>query len=172
MSKIYLDTCILSKLLQENIEDEQLVALDKISDNADANLVTSPKTLQEFCNTTNDKRRMALKVLFKIIGKVYAPPHTREYSPLFGDAPWGVPWGEGGTITEDLFIQLKNFFDHDDAEHIYAAKKAECDFFLTLDMRSIINRYKKNKDKIEEFLSPLEIVDPVSLAKLLQPIFI
>jgi|GEM_PF-1531729 len=85
--KIYLDTCVLSRLVDLRVKDAQLDALEFIAYYEPAKLVTSPKTLDEFSNVTNQKRRKSLIVLFKIIEKVYAVPPVTPYSPLFGDAP-------------------------------------------------------------------------------------
>ena len=170
MKKVYLDTCVLSNLLQNEIDDDQLDALDYIVDDKELELVTSNKTLDEFLNTPDDRRRKSLKVLFKIIGKVYAPPHKRHYSGLVGDAPFGVvPMGGGSvTVVDGLSSGLCKIFDENDAEHIYISKKSGCDYFLTLDRRTILNRVARNQDKMDLMIGPMRVCDPVMLREYLR----
>jgi len=143
--KIYLDTCILSRLLDLRVKDNQLDALESIASYEPAKLVTSPKTLEEFSKINNPKRRKSLIVLFKIIEKVYAVPPVREYSPLFGDMPWGVPFGSSGELVEPPYDGIRKIFDDNDASHVYFAYKSGCDYFLTLDQTTIVDVAKKMK---------------------------
>lgn len=161
--KIYLDTCILSRLVDLRVKDRQLDALEFVASYEPAQLVTSPKTLEEFSNVTNPKRRKSLIVLFKIIEKVYAVPPVRPYSPLFGDAPWGVPFGESGELIEPPYDKLRTLFDDNDASHIYFAYKSNCDFFLTLDQATIVDVARKNEDELTTVLQPMQIVNPLEL---------
>ncbi len=93
--KVYLDSCLLIGLLREDISDSDLEALEAIAMDGSVQLVTSKKTLEEFSKTPVLKTKRALNVLFSLIQKVYAPPIVTSYSGLFGDTPWGVPWGDG-----------------------------------------------------------------------------
>lgn len=161
--KIYLDTCVLSRLVDLRVKDAQLDALEFIASYEPAKLVTSPKTLDEFSNVTNPKRRKSLIVLFKIIEKVYAIPPVTPYSPLFGDAPWGVPFGESGELIEPPYDKLRTFFDDNDSSHIYFAYKSNCDFFLTLDQTTIVDVVRKDEKEVESFLQPMKIVNPIEL---------
>ncbi len=168
MKKIYLDTCIFSKLLQDNIDDDQLASLEELSNYEEISLVTSQKTLDEVSDTPDIRRRRSLKLLFKFVKQVYAPPHTRNFSPLFGDAPFGAPWGQSGTITEEIYSRLLKVFKPDDSEHIYNAKKAECDYFLTLDYKSLLKKIPNNEKEIRIAIDPMKIVDPISLVEELE----
>lgn len=152
--KIYLDTCILSRLLDMRVKERQLDALEFIATYEPAKLVTSPKTLEEFSNVINPQRRKSLIVLFKIIEKVYAVPPIRPYSPLFGDMPFGVPFGESGELIEPPYDKLRTLFDDNDASHIYFAYKSECDFLLTLDQTTIVDVAKKNEDELKKMIQP------------------
>ena len=77
-----------------------------------------------------------------------------------------MPWGESGTISEEVYSGLLPFFTEDDAEHIYIAKKSDCDFFLTLDHKSILNKYQRQKAGIDQVISPMKIVSPIELVSL------
>jgi predicted nucleic acid-binding protein len=145
--------------------DKHLQALELISENEKVELVTSKKTFDEFEKTPILRTKRHLKVLFKIIQKVYAPPAISHYSGLWGDTPWGVaPFGGGPGIWEHkTYSGLKAVFDKDDAVHIHNAKEGGCDVFLTLDFRTIINRYRKNKSQVCNIISPMIIADPISL---------
>ena len=165
--KVYLDTCILSRLLDLRIKSDQLNSLDIISSNEDVEFVTSPKTLQEFENTTNENRRKSLRILFKIIKKIYAPPPVYSYSGLFGGAPFGVAQfgGGSGKIINTPYDKLIKYFDKNDAAHIYFAIKSKCDYFLTLDNQTIIDVVKKNSNKIKKIIEPMKIVNPAEMVR-------
>lgn len=167
--KVYLDTCILSRLLDMNIDDAELKALDVICDDPRIDLVTSEKTLEEFLNTTNDKRKLTLKVLYKIITKVNKMAITYEAPALFGEAMFGeAMWGGGVTREKPLFKQLKDIFDSDDAMHIFQAISNKCDYFLTYDNKTILSRVKKNMKRIKLIAPNTQIVKPSELLLLIK----
>ncbi len=155
--KIYLDTCVLSRLVDLRVKDNQLDALEFIASYEPVKLVTSLKTLEEFSKVENPRRRKSLVVLFKVIEKVYAVPPVRPYTPLLGDMPWGVPFGESGELIEPPFDKLRTLFDDSDARHVYFAYKSDCDFFLTLDQTTIIDIARKNADSLKLLLQQISI---------------
>ncbi len=164
--KVYLDTCVLSRLVDNGMSDDQLEALERIADDKNIDLVSSKKTLEEFETTSALRKKRNLKVLFKLVQKVFAPPAVSHYSGLIGDTPIGVALmgGGSGSWEHPTYSRLKSVFDNDDAEHIYIAKEGGCDVFLTLDFRTIIRRYEQNHGQIDAVISPMRISDPLSLA--------
>lgn len=166
MKKVYVDTCVLSSLINLDMPDPEVDALDKISENENIILVTSDKTLAEFINTKEDKKRVAFKVLFKIISKIPSENVITTHPPLWGSIPWGVAqWGEGYDEEKPLFIKLKQIFKNDDAEHIFQAINAKCDYFLTLDIRTILNKAQKNKSELLVLAPQMLFVKPSDLLK-------
>jgi len=165
--KIYLDTCVLSRLVDLRVKDNQLDALESIASYEPAKLVTSPKTLEEFSKVNNPQRRKSLIVLFKIIEKVYAIPPVRPYPPMFGNMSWGVPFRESGELVEPPYDKLRTLFDDNDASHIYFAYKSDCDFFLTLDQTTIVDIARKNEKDVKTLLQPMKIVNPLELQTLI-----
>jgi predicted nucleic acid-binding protein len=162
--KIYLDTNILSNILSRKVNEDTLRALDELCDLDYVKLVTSKKTLEEFLNTRNDEIRIALKVLYKIITKIPSESLIREIPAVFG----AVAFGEacfGGTVRREdpIFSELKNCFDKNDAEHIFQAIKANCNYFLTLDYKTILNRVPMYQSKLHIICPSFKITDPVKL---------
>lgn len=162
---IYLDTCVLSRITDLKFESDIANALEKICDSEKTELVTSDKTLEEFNNVKNDKKKTAFRLIYKLISKIQKKnPIIVTNSALFGDALFGsVPFGGDDSHVDELLIELNKFFDKDDSDHIYQAIKNDCDYFLTLDYKTIINRYKRNKTEIDSLLSKTKIVDPIDL---------
>lgn len=78
--KVYIDTCVFSRLLDLRISDKELDALNSLCDDESIEFITSEKTLDEFLNTKNDKRRKSLRVLFRLITKPdeYRTPNFEE----------------------------------------------------------------------------------------------
>lgn len=171
MNKIltYVDTCILSRIIDLRFTKETGVAVDKLCNIVEVDMVTSPKTLDEFMNVVDDKKRTALKLLFKIISKLQKK-ETTVYNPAtWGSVMWGESvWGGGSNSEDPNYTKIKKIFDADDADHIYQAHKNNCDYFLTLDRKTILNRAKKyEKDLLlipinMKFVSPVDLVEKIS----------
>lgn len=152
-----------------NIDDVELKALDDICNDSRVELVTSEKTLEELSNTTNDKRKLTLKVLYKIITKVNKTAITYEAPALFGEAMFGeAMWGGGVTREKPLFKLLKDIFDEDDAIHIFQAISNQCDYFLTFDNKTILSRVPKNMERIKLMAPKTQIVKPSELLLLIK----
>ena len=162
--KVYLDTCVLSNILDEKINDENLKALNEICDYDFANLVTSKKTLEEFLNTKNDRTRFALKVFYKIISKIPSENLITLEPALFGSFMFGEACFNGSVEREDqLYTELKQIFSTSDAEHIFQATKSNCNFFLTLDYLTILKRVSTNNQQLKTICPNLSFVDAVTL---------
>lgn len=160
--KVYLDTCILSRLGVSTIKGEQLKSLDKICDYDYIDFVTSEKTLEEILKTKDDVIRITLKVLYKIINKFpYRPLSRVEGGRSF---PKKYPKSYGMRVYDELFSGLKEIFPHkDDAEHIFQAAKEGCKYFMTLDGKSILKKAKKFSAELKGICPNLEFVDPKTL---------
>ncbi len=181
--KVYLDTCILSKLRADTIEEEQLKSLGKICDYDYIDFVTSKKMLEEFIQTPKETIRIILKVIYKLINKI---PYKSISKPEVISFDWAngrlvqivktnsinFDWAGGQLepviistpVEEDLFLELKNIFPHkDDVEHIYQAVKGGCKYFMTLDENSILKKSKKFSARLKTICPDLEFVDPKAL---------
>ncbi|MGY5343155.1 hypothetical protein ACXFAU_11975 [Paenibacillus glucanolyticus] len=127
IKKVYLDTCIFSRLIDARINEHQLSALDELSENPDLNFVTSKKSFEEFIRTKNDSTRVALKMIYKFIEKI--PNQNLIHREMgFNRMAFNRP-----TFIEDkLFSQLKEIFDPDDSEHIFLCNEGKVRLFFNL----------------------------------------
>ncbi len=171
--KVYVDTCILSNLLDYACSmdfgsfQDDMTALDKVCNMDFVELVTTEKTLDEIIRTQDDTRRTSLKVLFKIMTKI-SSAQLLSFQPLGFNR---MPFNRGGFNLPDreeedpLFSQLKSIFDEADAEHIFQAVKRKCEFFLTVDRKTILNRVGNKREKVGEFCPEISFVDPQGLLR-------
>lgn len=161
---IYLDTNILSRIPDLRISETTANAFANLANLGGVKLVTSQKTKQEILGTRNTSRGSILQFLYALIDKV--PLQTVHYSGCIGGAPIGAT-PIGGDWTDPLWAELKTVFDPDDAEHIVHAVRAGCDYFLTLDRETILDRAITNQDIIKKscgkllFVSPEEVVEAI-----------
>jgi hypothetical protein len=72
-----------------------------------------------------------------------------------GRSPWIDP----------LLAELQKIFDADDAEHITLAVRSSCDYFLTLDEKTILSRVRSYSDRLNVLWGEIEFVNPEQLAK-------
>ena len=164
--KVYVDTCVLSRLLDMNISNDNLDALDKISQLNSVQLVTSQKTLEEFMATTNPKRMKTLKILYTFIQKVQHNKVSYEGPATFGSVLWGsAPFGGGMTTEKKEFKDLKAIFETADAVHIYQALSNKCEYFLTLDEKTILIRAKNKASELKKVVFSMELGNPKDLKK-------
>lgn len=164
--KVYVDTCILSRIYDKQISDENVDALDELCDLDAIDFVTSKKTFEEFLETSDKKKRVALKLLYKIITKIPPSELIRDIPPTLGSKPLGTAAFASWSRREDsLFTGLKTIFDENDAEHIFHAIKSQCEYFLTLDRRTILDKVSRNRDLIEETCPQITFVSPIDLLR-------
>jgi hypothetical protein len=165
-NKIYIDTCVLSSIRNLDWKDTDRDALDLISDLEGVMMMTSQKTLDEFKNSKDKNLMVALKLIYKIISKTPTRP-SMSYGG-WGSGSWGaVPFG-GGSTQDPKLTKLRSIFKQVDASHIYEASESGCNYFLTTDRKTILNKYKSRKTEIDAFVGGLRIVDPVELLKLIK----
>lgn len=168
---MYVDTCVLSDTTDSRdvINEATIDAIDLICDNANIDLVTSKKTLEEFLNTVNKKRRVGLKLLYRLISKVPSEKLITYKPAMFGTFSFGrAVLGGHVSRTNPLYANLKQIFDKADAEHIFQAVKSNCQYFLTVDERTILKRARENNDKIKLICPNIKFVNPVELVNVIK----
>jgi predicted nucleic acid-binding protein len=160
----YIDSCIVSRVADLRISNSSATALARIASCGRLAFVTSDKTLQEILQASDPKRRAILQFILALLDKVQF--RTLQLSGAIGGAPIGsLPIG--GQWTDPLWLELQAIFDRDDAEHITQAVRANCDFFLTLDKSTILDRVKTNSAAVTNLCGRLRVVSPEELVDLL-----
>jgi hypothetical protein len=162
---VYLDTCVLSVIADDQkITLREAKALAQLAERDDLEFATSLKALDEILRTPDEKRRAILRFIFALMDKVHF--HVLEFDGTFG----GSAFSEG-TFADDwkdpTLSQLQTIFDRPDAEHITHAINNRCDFFLTLDTRTILQRVQAHRDTVSKICGALEFASPESLDTLL-----
>ena len=164
MHTVYLDTSVVSRTWDLKIKEPDANALAQLAERDDLHFVTSYKTLGEILNTLDPKRRAMLRFVVGLMDKVRV--RLLQYSGMIGGAPIGATMIGAGS-TDPLLQQLQTLFDRDDAEHIALAVRDGCDFFVTLDARTILGPVKANRDAVSKMCGALEFVSPKDLVALL-----
>lgn len=159
--RVYVDTNIVSRLVDYRITDETGQAFAALARRSDIVLVTSEKTRAEVLRTKNSKRAAVLELLVTLFKKV--PFERLEQSGAIGSATISE-LAISGSWTDPTLVGLLMIFDSDDAEHIALAVKAGCNFFLTLDETSILSRAAGREHELATLLGHLRLVSPVQLA--------
>jgi predicted nucleic acid-binding protein len=160
MIRIYVDTNIVSRLADQRVSHNVATAFADLSDIADTTFVTSSVTLNEVRNAKNYAKAGVLSLLVRLFEKT--PWEQLEVSGAIGAHALGeVPLG--GSWTDPTLEALRRIFDATDAEHIARAVKAGCDYFLTLDYQTILDRVPVHSVALAPLLNGTEIVDPVVL---------
>ena len=173
-AKVYVEPSVLSRIadylmkgavgLRQGDKD----ALDHLCDQPSVDFVTSEKTLDEFLAASVPDLRLILKVVYKLTVKVRREP-IQIRNPIIMRAE-----GRGSRIIapasriDPLFERLQRVLDRPDAEHVFQARKAECDYFLTTDAKTILNRAAGASKEQRQSWTPLEIVSPAQLWTIVQ----
>lgn len=164
--KIYVDNNILSSIIGNEFTDKDGEAMQKLA-LSDHEFVTSQITKHEMEKATLPKIKGAALFIYKIFcGEKFLNKET-YFATGLGDAPFGsVPWG-GGEVENTSLSLLRQAFEPDDARHIFQALSSHSDYFLTLDEKSILRRYRANKKNMKAFCNngKLKIVNPEELVK-------
>ncbi|HLD50954.1 hypothetical protein A3K34_02550 [candidate division WWE3 bacterium RIFOXYC1_FULL_40_10] len=167
--KIYVDNNILSAIIGNQFTVDDGNAMQKLA-LSDHEFITSQITKQEMDKATVPKIKGAALFIYKIFGgEKFLNKETYSASG-FGDALFGaVPWG-GGEAEQPSLSLLRQAFEPDDARHIFQALSSHSDFFLTLDEKTILKRYRSNYMNMQAFCTKgkLKIVNPKELIKELQ----
>jgi hypothetical protein len=152
-------------MIDMRITQERADAYAKLADAPNVRFVTSEKARDEVRRATSQQRSAILQLLVAFIEKVEG--RRLEYTTGYGEGAYGAgPYG--GSWTDPLFAQLKSIFDADDAEHIAQAVHSHCDFFLTLDERTILDRVRQHRDVVHSLCGAMQFVTPETLVSELQ----
>ncbi len=162
---VYLDTNILSRIPDPQVPEQTAHALAKLTRLGGIKFVTSDKSKQEILKTPNQQRNSLLQFLHALINKV--PLYTVHYSGALGMAPLNAT-PVGGDWTDPTYAKLTRIFEPDDAEHIVQALRAGCDYFMTLDVKTILNRVRANLAEVQEISGPMRFVAPEELVSLME----
>ena len=163
--KIYVDTCIVSKIFDDSIDPTELKALYEVVQNRNIDFNTSHIVLEEFLKHPDDHKRAGLAILFKLFKLNPKQKPTVALGcygvPLFGEAMYNDP----NEKEDPLFKSIKEVFTQKDRdpEHIFQAVKSGCDYFLTLDERSILRKARNSAKKLNQICPNIKFVSPVEL---------
>lgn len=160
----YLDTNIFSrKTDRERVSLHELQAIDRLADHFI--LVSSALAEKEIMNIPerySEDRDKVMEVFKGLARKVqWTIP---EYAGTVNGAPLGATAVNANWV-DPLYDALEKIFDADDAAHIFQASKAECDYFVTLDGRTILGRATHNKEFLLSLLPHLQFFSPFELLK-------
>ena len=157
---VYLDTNILSRISDLRISKKTAHALERLAIIEGIRFVTSAKSREEILRTSNPHKNSVLQFLYALIQKI--PLQIINYGAATGSGPTGA-FPTGGDWTEPIYEELNQIFDPDDAEHIFQALQASCDYFMTLDRETILRRASGNPTEVKRICGKMEIVSPEDL---------
>ena len=167
---VYLDTNILSRIPDLKLSAKTGSALSQLAGMESIRFVTSEKTRQEILKTSNPQKNSVLQFLHALIQKVQTVPIYD--GGAIGETPIGAT-PIGGDWTEPSYERLQQIFDDDDAEHIVQALEAKCDYFMTLDAKTILRRAERHSSEVKDIcgkmllLSPEGVVEAISQRRLM-----
>lgn len=163
---VYLDTNIFSRVTDLKISEETAAAYRQLADMPGIILVTSAKTKQEMERTPNEVRASMLLFLFSLFAKV--PWRVSEYDGALNDVPLNM-CALNDSWTHPVLSELRNIFDDDDATHIFQASQSGCQYFLTLDDKTILSRVKQHQALLMSACPQLKFRSPIELVAELKP---
>jgi hypothetical protein len=164
---VYLDTSLLSRMRDGRVKTPDAVAMEGLSEFAgQIRYVSSHQLTNEVAQTYDPKARGVLLLLAALIEKV--PWEVPEWSGAVGGSPVGL-LGIGASWTHPVYEGLREIFDPPDAHHLFLAVRGGCDFFLTLDRETILNRLSGNEVRIADLCGKTELVDPPQLLRAVTP---
>ncbi len=152
--KVYLDTCIISGLAKEDLDESEWAAslqILKLHKDKVIETITSPVAKEEI-----DR-----------IPEIYRSRHLEVYDLLKGIPAVGYLRLDFFSVSGLRVKQTKEFgalfsllHDRDDAKHIYQAYRSGVNYFITVDRRSILNKYVEIYSicKVKEY-APSEFIN-------------
>jgi predicted nucleic acid-binding protein len=163
--RVYLDTNVVSRLVDLRISADRARAYEILSNLPDVRFVTSEKAREEVRRATGQQKTAVLQLLVSFLDKVQTS--TLEHSGAYGEGAYGEgPYGGGWT--DPVYQTLRVIFDPADAAHITHAVRSKCDYFLTLDQRTILDRVEQSETAVKEACGSLRFVTPEQLVQHLQ----
>jgi len=162
---VYLDTSIISRIPDPTVPVVVAEALRKLVRFGALNFVTSEKARSEILQTTDTTRGAMLEFAAAAYRKVRSVPVY--YNGAIGGAPINAT-PIAGDWKHPLYGELTQIFDPDDAEHIVHAIQAKCDYFLTLDRKTILSRVAGRPADVRRICGALRFVSPQELVSILE----
>ena len=142
-----------------NLTDKQKIILKAVLEGKTQRQIAM---LDEFLKTTEDRIRITLKILYKLITKIPSKPFLRIEGALSFPLKFPISFGE--KAEDKLFSSLKVLSPHkDDVEHIYQGAEGECKYFMTLDEDPILKKSKKFLTQLNKICPNLEFINPSTL---------
>jgi len=166
--KVYIDTCIISGLINEgDLKENDFKALLDIVELNHIDFVASDVMRSEFEKHSDKEKRGSLLILHKMFNRciLYKTGHARGMG-AYSRSPYSRP-----TYHDDpLFISIKKIFTQKDKdpEHIFQAIKNNCDYFLTVDRKSILNKAVRYQQELSQICPNLKFTSPVDLLTSIQ----
>lgn len=138
----YLDTCVISGLVKEDLKPDQQMAVLKILQKYKAgtvSIVTSRIAKDEIERIPRQYRYKHETIYYLISDITVAPPFT-----IHGRGPLGLglglDLGAGTQVPDPMYKALKELLpDEQDAQHIFQASKSEIQYFITTDEHTILS---------------------------------
>jgi len=144
---VYIDTNIVSRLAKADMTPPvgaALINILELFNQGKLELVTSDLSKKEIDKLNSvpniDRDKWNLDVVVSLLKKV---PFVQDHKLIGFNSYWDRLGGFSNPIMEDDHISatLRGIgLDRTDAHHLMVAIRAECDVFLTLDKRTILNR--------------------------------
>lgn len=155
---VYLDNALISELADPELDHATVEALGELAEQEGVAWVTSRVTLDEMLETGDSVKRGVLKFLYSLMDvTAYTPPESMV----------GVGGGFGpiaGGEEEPEFRRLREIFQgRGDVNHVFQAVRSNCDYFLTLDHRTILHNAREHRGDLNEICPDLEFVSPSKL---------
>jgi len=167
--KIYFDTCILSRFTDLRISVRDAQSLPLLREIQGVQIVVSSKVKQELKEVPNPIRNPMLQFLYMCFQEI--PDRILETPSLgcYGSARYGsTMYGGGGGWVHPALQGLREIFDSADAEHIFLAAEDGCDYFVTLDERSILSRVRANQRGVESLCGKMRFGSPAEVLALIE----
>lgn len=169
MIKVYIDTSIISRHFDARIKPPTADALEQIAKSSrdQVSFVISTTVDREIENAADDARRALLLFVARLSDRVEVQPHQfamRGMRFLTSGQTQVRNWRDVIHGEAPLYAELRKIFDETDAEHIFRAIKSGCDYFLTLDHATILDRIAPNQAAVDQLCGSLQIVSPHQLA--------
>lgn len=165
---VYLDTCVISRRGDWRLKASDATAMEGLSEFAgQIRYVSSHHLTNEVAQTRDPKTRGLLLLLAAVIEKV--PWEVPEWSGGVGGSPVGL-LGIHGSWVDPVYDGLRGIFEPPDAHHLFLAVRGGCDFFLTLDRESILDRSSGNEQRIADLCGKTRLVDPALLLDAVTPV--
>ncbi|MBL8612931.1 MAG: hypothetical protein JNL38_36665 [Myxococcales bacterium] len=141
--RAYLDTCIASGIVKNDLGQEELTALSRILQARDAGqveLATSEVMREELNRIPPQHRELHLNV-YRALLNVPALPNQVPTSRLLPS-----PLISSGLSEDPLYSSLRELLpDREDADHVWQASQNEIPYFITVDQRTLL----KHKSEVE-----------------------